>query len=435
MPQKSYSQHTLRNVEIGVSFPLSPQTQTQIISNKRFIRLLLFKTAQKQHCAKYNLSTAMDKNFLNYRPAHLAGTKKNYYVAYSVVNPETDKLTVRRIKLNYIKDKKQRKLYGEELVKQINYKLACGYNPFIEECSDKLIMLSAATTDFLRSKRREPETHNISNATFDDYKQQLRYFQDFIKIDLFLYKVKRSDVNAFLDWLYIDRKVSACTRNHYLQTLRTFFTWCVSREYIKENPAALIKNAKQGDKIRAAIPAPTLQKIFNYLHTHNRHYLFACYLVYGCFIRPSEICRLRVRDISFKNQTIFISKEISKNKKNQVVTMPRNVAEMILDLNIYKYPSDYYLVGKHFLPSEFSINSRQLRKYWLQIRKELNLPATYQFYSLKDSGITQMLDKLNIAEVRDQARHSSISITDVYTDRAHTQGNERIKNLEFTPSE
>lgn len=375
----------------------------------------------------------MDKNFLNYRPAHIGGTKKNFYVAYSVVNPETDKLTVKRIKLNYIKNKAQRKAYAEELVKQINYKLACGYNPFIEDRADKLIMLSDAITDFLRAKRRELETHNISNATFDDYRQQLAYFQSYIHIDLFLYKIKRSDVNGFLDDMYINKKVSACTRNHYLQTVRSFFTWCVNREYIKDNPAGLIKNAKQGDKIRSAIPAPTLQKIFQYLSSHNRHYLFACYLLYGCFIRPSEICRLRVRDISFKNQTIFISKDISKNKKNQIVTMPRNIAEMILELGIYKYPSDYYIVGENFAPSANPILSRKLRSYWLQVRRKLCLPAQYQFYSLKDSGITQMLNSINVAEVRDQARHSSISITDVYTDRATTTGNEHIKSMEFTP--
>lgn len=44
------------------------------------------------------------------------------------------------------------------------------------------------------------------------------------------------------------------------------------------------------------------------------------------------------------------------------------------------------------------------------------------------------LNPLNVAEVRDQARHSSISITDVYTDRTKTDGNEHIKKLDFKPT-
>lgn len=42
-----------------------------------------------------------------------------------------------------------------------------------------------------------------------------------------------------------------------------------------------------------------------------------------------------------------------------------------------------------------------------------------------------MINFLDIREVRDQARHSNISITDVYTDRAKNKGNENIKKLDF----
>lgn len=46
---------------------------------------------------------------------------------------------------------------------------------------------------------------------------------------------------------------------------------------------------------------------------------------------------------------------------------------------------------------------------------------------------SERISLLNVAEVRDQARHSSISITDVYTDRTKHTGNEHIKSLDFKP--
>lgn len=60
------------------------------------------------------------QNFYDYRPAHLVKGKNNVYVAFSVVNPENGKLTVKRIKLNYIKSKSQLKNYlvtGSEKIK------------------------------------------------------------------------------------------------------------------------------------------------------------------------------------------------------------------------------------------------------------------------------------------------------------------------------
>lgn len=377
----------------------------------------------------------MDKNFLNYRPAHIVKGKDNYYVAYSVTNPETGKLIVKRIKLNYIKSKRQQRQYAEELIKQINIKLARGFNPFLTEKTDKLVLMTEAVTDFLKTKRREVETKAITNATFEDYKQQLNYFATYISKDCFLFKIKQAEVNGFLDDIYINKALSAVTRNNYLQTLKTFFNYAVSRGFVSENPAKEIKPLKRGEKRRKAIPEDTIKQIFNYLRENGENfYLLACNLLFCCFIRPSEICGLKIKDLNFKKQTIFISAEISKNKKSQIVTMPENVCMMLLDLEIYKFPSDFYIIGKNFMPSIEKLKSSLLRYKWDDLRKKLGFSQSYQFYSLKDSGITKMLNILDVSEVRDQARHSNIAITDTYTDRRTKDGNEHIKKLSFIPS-
>lgn len=376
----------------------------------------------------------MNEKFLDYRPAHLVKGKGNWYVAYSATNPETGKLVVKRVKLNYIKSARQRKEYADELIKQINGKLVRGYNPFFHENGDRLVLLSDAVLDFLKARKRDVDTRVIVSESFDVYKQHLRTFQAYINDDCFVFKIKELHVNNFLDDIYIERGLTAMTRNAYLATLRMFFAHCIRRGYIVENPARDIKNLKKGVKFREAIPEEVLQRIFNYLNVKGeKYYLLACYLLYSCFIRPSEICELKLSNISYKNQTIFISEKFSKNRKNQIVTMPINVARLMIDLEIYKYPSDYYIIGHDFQPSERKCTDKILRAKWLQVRKALQLPNKYQFYSLKDSGITKMLNVIDVAEVRDQARHSNIAITDVYTDRSKAQGNEHIKHLNFTP--
>lgn len=105
----------------------------------------------------------------------------------------------------------------------------------------------------------------------------------------------------------------------------------------------------------------------------------------------------------------------------------------MLDLQIYNYPSEYYIIGFQCRPSAERGTVQTLRRRWQELREKLSLPSAYQFYSLKDSGITKMISLLNVAEVRDQARHHNISITDVYTDRTRTDGNDKIKRLNFEP--
>ena len=83
------------------------------------------------------------------------------------------------------------------------------------------------------------------------------------------------------------------------------------------------------------------------------------------------------------------------------------------------------------MPGTRQVSRRMLSKHWDKMRKSLKISAEYQYYSLKDTGITDMLNKKvsNLA-VRDQARHSSLSITNIYARVADKDANQEILNLD-----
>lgn len=78
-------------------------------------------------------------------------------------------------------------------------------------------------------------------------------------------------------------------------------------------------------------------------------------------------------------------------------------------------------------------SEKSFRDYWLKVvRKELHFPDTYQFYSLKDTGITEMIHQLgDTLMVRDQARHHSVAITDKYTHGKLVKANKIIRDLDY----
>ena len=57
---------------------------------------------------------------------------------------------------------------------------------------------------------------------------------------------------------------------------------------------------------------------------------------------------------------------------------------------------------------------RVYREYFNKVRAKLKFPDTYQFYSLKDSGIRDLANAEGIVIARDQARHTDISTTNKY---------------------
>lgn len=103
----------------------------------------------------------------------------------------------------------------------------------------------------------------------------------------------------------------------------------------------------------------------------------------------------------------------------------------MLDLNIFNRPGHYFIFSDGFRPGPKQRSEKMFRDWWAHhVRLDLKFPAQYKFYSLKDTGITNMLRHYDTLSVRDQARHSSILMTDIYTPHDIQEANSLIKNYE-----
>jgi len=149
---------------------------------------------------------------------------------------------------------------------------------------------------------------------------------------------------------------------------------------------------------------------------------------YYTFIRPDELRHITIGDIDITNQTVYIDAKVSKNRKGQYVALNDAVLKIMIKQNIFSYPSHCYVFGHDIIPGERQININQFRLEWGKVRKALNFPASYQFYSLKDSGIRDLANAEGIVVARDQARHSDIAVTNKYLKRDNVV-NEQTKHF------
>ena len=78
------------------------------------------------------------------------------------------------------------------------------------------------------------------------------------------------------------------------------------------------------------------------------------------------------------------------------------------------------------------LNSKRIGRIWGYIRDELKLPVAYQFYSLKDTGITEMLEAGVPAKfVKELADHHSLEMTERYTHKSEAKKILEWNKLEF----
>jgi site-specific recombinase XerD len=367
---------------------------------------------------------------VKYIPAQLHECKE-WVIKYYVVNPATNQLHRKIVKVNRVKKIAERRRWAREIIHEINIKLATGWNPFIEQQSAKSYhKLFDALETFEQLKEKELRPDSVRS-----YKSYIKIIKDYIiekKMNKNMYVISFDKAYAldFLQFLYLKKNISERYYNNNVKFYRTFFNWCVQYNYCNTNPFSGIAMKKEKQKTRILIDIEAKEKLKNYLFTKDYEYFVICMLAFYALLRPKEITYLRVKDIDLENQRIFIPGTVAKNGKDRRPTIPDVLKNYLVKMNLSQYNKEWYLFSRGWKPGVLLVDSREISRTWDHIRNAIKIPKEMQFYSLRDSGITKMIkDGISLEQIRDQADHSSLEITNIYTKHVNTKGSEDIKKM------
>lgn len=358
--------------------------------------------------------------FVDYKPAELKQNKE-WVIVYYARNPATNKLDRIRLRVPTINSTSERLKHAKRIVSGINIKLSSGWSPFLESTGKNYKTFKTCVEEFLTSIKKQLRDDIVRPDTLRTYNSNLNLLKQFIKEKntiVFALEVNKKFCINYLDWIYIERDSSPRTRNNHLGFLRLFCTFLINRGVLNESPVAGIQPMKLPKKKRQVFPKDIKQSINQKLMTYDNGFHTLCMSTYFCFIRNTELGKLKVWMINFEDNSIFLPKEISKNKKDEVVTIP---SQYLLQLKKHignAESIDYVFSSDNFKPGLKKMPIRKIASAWDLLRTELKLENKYQFYGLKDTGITDLLNSgVPAIKVRDQARHYDIKITEMYTPR------------------
>ena len=361
---------------------------------------------------------------------------KESYVDFMAYDPLSGKMKRKKIMVGRIKGRKAQRIYADGIIQRLMEKLLGGWNPWIDSSKTaEYSKFDVVCQDYKTYISRLAKEGSLREESYISYCSYMKIFEDWaVKRVKYVFQLDKQLMSKFLDYVFIDRGNSIQTRNNYLAWLRTFCSWLLQRGFVNENPTAglVLVNKRNRVKNRTAIDGNDLKRIHAYLEDNNKYFLLACYFLHYLFVRPREMSFLRVGDISAKSCALTLHGNDTKNRKDAVLTVPKKVMALMIELKVLSEPSSHYLFSNDFKPGEERCSEKQFRDYWNRhVRKDLGLPAKLKFYSLKDTGITNMLkSNMDVLSVRDQARHSSISITDMYTPTNVNKVNKAILDYE-----
>ena len=346
-------------------------------------------------------------------------TGKNWYVDFKCYDPLEGSMKRKKFMLDSITKISERKKRATEIITVTTQRLRNGWNPWAEATTDRQCANFVYVTEiYNKYLEKLTSAKTLKQKTLYDYQSRLNMLLEYNNSRhlpiMYMYQFDQAYISDFLDYILLDRDASARTRNNYRTWLSTFCTWLKEKKYIEDNPTDKIRSLAEETKFRSALTKEDLAQLHEYLKETNKHFLLACQMEYYTFIRPDELTGIKIQDIYLQEQKIFVSSQISKNRRDGMVGLNKGLILKMVELGVFKSPGNYYLFGRDFRPSQKKADSRIFREEFLKVRKALKWPDSYQFYSLKDSGIRDLANAEGIVVARDQARHTDISTTNKY---------------------
>lgn len=388
-------------------------------------------------------------------PVVVRGADGDWFVFFRYWNETTGKMQAIKLRegLNKIHDKKEKEAEFKALREARETWLKMGWNPI----TDTFPTLPAAGFEQLELDLASLQKMSFTEAldyafkmkyndwahkSRQDYGSKIKYLKEgAIRIGISLTGItalKRLHFRALLENVRQTRKLTAAGYNTYKDYLSALVGELEANDILEYNPVSKIK-PKDTIKVKAHRP-PTKDEqtlIINRIRGQHRPYYRFLAILFGCALRPKEICGLKIKHLHRKEQIFRLtpdSEGSTKTKTEREPSIPNWCMDVLAELNLHKFHPDFYIFStfggnedRTFLPGPNRMHSNTPTRWWRKIVKDpvseggLGLNVTQ--YALKKLAGDEMvrlqrreqLDKL-LELPREQMGHTTTGMTEVYTD-------------------
>ncbi len=274
------------------------------------------------------------------------------------------------------------------------------------------------------------EPHGLSPA-FKLSTANLKALKDFIqqlKLKAYSPSTIRTYRNEFLQLLQLlkNKPVDKLVPDD----LKRYMVFAMEKEGISENTAHSRLNALKfyfeqvlgREKFFWEIPRPKKRMILpkviseekiltGLLAVENLKHKTLLLLAYSAGMRVSEVIQLKLTDINSDRMQITINE--AKGKKDRVVTLSETILLLLRDYYKEYKPKEWLFEGQY--PGEH-YSARSAQTIFKDAYKNLNLPSTASFHSLRHSYATHLLENgTDITYIQKLLGHNDIKTTLRYT--------------------
>lgn len=197
------------------------------------------------------------------------------------------------------------------------------YNYFIspEPVKGDLSVTSTQSDAWEHAIRRLKEILRLKHRSYQTEKAYISWVK---KFQIYLgnkkpQQINEHDVQQFLSFLAVKKRVAASTQNQALNALIFFFRFSLNKEPL--NDIAAVRSYRK-KRLPVVLTPGEIQRVFKNL---EGVFLLMAQLIYGCGLRLKECLSLRVKDIDLEEGIVIIRS--GKGNKDRRTILPTTIKE------------------------------------------------------------------------------------------------------------
>lgn len=263
---------------------------------------------------------------------------------------------------------------------------------------------------------------SLSSNSIDAYIHDVEKLYQFLEISNTSKspnQIRLNDVQQFLNWI-TELGISARSQSRIISGIKSFFKYLLLENIITTSPVNLLEAPKVGRKLPQVLSISEIDKIISQIDLskpEGQRNKSIIETLYGCGLRVSELCNLKISDLHFEEEYVRI---IGKGNKERIVPIGDVAMKNII---LYKNNIRNHLIIKKGDEDTLYLNrrgSKLSRIMIFNIIKELTLMAgikkTISPHTFRHSFATHLIEGgADLRAIQEMLGHESITTTEIYT--------------------
>ena len=251
----------------------------------------------------------------------------------------------------------------------------------------------------------------LSPNTVKAYTADIEGFYEFLRHrGVTLRDASSSDISDYI--ISVSDYLSKRSQARLLSSLNSFFDYLVSEGERKDNPSSAVDSPKLGKYLPLVLSVEEVRAILKAAPNERDRAILE--VLYGCGLRVSEVCSLKISEVYLKDMFV---KVMGKGSKERLVPMAPSTASAIMDYLSVRPESDAGCEDVLFLNRFGRALSRvAVFKMVKSVALVAGVDKNLSPHTFRHSFATHLIENgADLRVVQEMLGHESILTTEIYT--------------------